>query len=328
MTDAPTDARTIVCPTGEGGLAALFAEPALRTRLEALGRVTIHLDTPDERQLRERLVGADVVLLSTHVPDDVLRACAPRTRLMAFTGTGAASYVNLDLASELGVTVTNVTRYGDRAVAEHALALLLAAARSVPQADAALRAGDWSGGPGMELDGATCGVVGFGGIGQTFARLARALGMRVLVWDRGPDPAALAAVDGTAVPLEELFAASDVVSLHLPLVDGTRALVTDEHLALLRGGAILVNTARGELVAPGALARRLARGDLRAGLDVFDPEPLPADDPLLRAPGTVLTPHVGFRTPQALRRMAAGAVEAVEAFCAGSPVRVVTAPAR
>ncbi|WP_448061345.1 2-hydroxyacid dehydrogenase [Cellulomonas hominis] len=313
----------IVCPSGDGGHAALFAAGPLHTRLAALGEVVLHQDNPTEAEAGERLRGADAGILSVHLSDEALRACAGRLRVLAFTGTGAASYVNLALARELGVTVTNVTRYGDRAVAEHTLALLLSAARGVPAADRALRSGDWSGTPGFELEGATVGVVGLGGIGRTFATLVHALGMRVQVWDRAADPQALAAVGATAVGLDELFATSDVVSLHLPLTEQTRGLVTAGHLDALHPGAILVNTARGELLEPGALAARLARGDLLAALDVFDPEPLPADDPLLSAPGTVLTPHLGFRTPQALRRMAEGAVDALEAFFAGNPVRVV-----
>ena len=281
-------------------------------------------DLPDDDEVRARVHDADVVLLSVHLPDDTLRACAERLRLIAFTGTGAASYVNLALARELGITVTNVTRYGDRAVAEHALALMLASSRSIAAQDRALRSGDWTGCSGVELEGATVGVVGYGGIGRTFARLVDALGMRVLVWDRAADPAALADAHATRVGLDELFAASDVVSLHLPLTDETRGLVTRAHLDRLRPGSLLVNTARAELVVPGALADRLARGDVRAALDVFDVEPLPADDPLLHVPGTVLTPHLGFRTPQALQRMADGTVECVEAFCAGQPVRVVS----
>lgn len=316
--------RRIVCPSADGGLAARFDSPELRRRLEVLGEVVIAGDVPDQAEIRERVSTAEVVLLPVHLDDDTLRACAGRTELLAFAGTGAATYVNLTLARELGITVTNVTHYGDRAVAEHALALLLSAARGVPAADLALRGGDWTGRAGRELEGATVGVVGFGGIGRTFARLADALGMRVLVWDRAVDDADLSPVHGQAVDLDELFASSDAVSLHLPLTPQTDGLVTDHLLDLLAPGSILVNTARGELLARGALVRRLARGDLLAALDVFDPEPLAPDDPLLSAPGTILTPHLGFRTPQALARMAEGTVAAVEAFCAGRPVNVVT----
>lgn len=313
-----------MCPSSSGGLAALFDSPALRARLEAVGEVQIADDVPDDAELTARVCSADAVLLSIHLPDDALRAAAGRLRLAAFTGTGAASYVSLPLAKELGVTVTNVVGYGDRAVAEHTLALLLAAARHVTAGDRAVRAGDWSGWPGLELAGATIAVIGFGGIGRTVARLAAALDMRVLVCDRSVDAAAAAQVQGEVVSMGEAFARADVVSLHLPLNEQTRGIVTTGLLENLRPGSILVNTARGELIERGALAARLARGDVRAALDVFDPEPLPSDDPLLSASHTVLTPHLGFRTPQALQRMAEGAVTCVEAFYAGRPVNVLT----
>ncbi|WP_186812597.1 2-hydroxyacid dehydrogenase [Cellulomonas composti] len=314
----------IVFPGGEPELAALFGSAPLGERLRALGDLVVHDDLPDGDEAAARLTGADVGLLSVHLSAANLMAIAGRTRLLAFTGTGAASYVDLDETRRHGITVTNVTGYGDRAVAEHALALLLAALRGVVAGDRAVRAGDWSGFPGPELAGSTVAVIGAGAIGRTFAGIVAALGARVLVVDARP-VADLAAIgpDVRQVDLRTAFEAADAVSLHLPLLPTTRALITAELLELLRPGAVLVNTARAEVVAPDALVARAARGDLRIALDVFDPEPLPPDDPLLAVPGAVLTPHLGFRTPQALARMAAGAVECVEAFLAGRPLRVV-----
>lgn len=315
----------ITCVGGGGGLAELFASSPLRGRLDAIGDLRLHRDHPDAEALAERIRAADVVLLTEHVSDEVLRAAAGRVRLLAFTGTGAASYVNLPLARELGIAVTNVTGYGDQAVAELTLALLLASARQVSAGDRALRAGDWRGLAGRELAGERIGIAGFGGIGRTFARLAHAIGMGVDVWSRSVDPEELAAVGGVVEPsLARLFSTHEVVSLHLPLTPQTRGIVTGDLVAALPAGAILVNTARGELIAPGALDTRLAAGDLHVALDVFDPEPLPSHDPLLDSPHAVLTPHQGFRTPQASARMATGAVECVEAFLAGTPIRLVT----
>jgi phosphoglycerate dehydrogenase-like enzyme len=314
----------IVYPSTDGGFADVFAAPGLRARLEALGELWIADDLPEGDELVRRVSQCDVLLLTTHLPDEALRGAAGRLRLVAFTGTGAASYLSVPLARELGIAVTNVTHYGDQAVAELAVALMFAAARDLPAADAGVRAGRWDGRPGRELGGATLAVVGFGGIGRSVARMARAIGMRVLVHTRRPDPRALAEVQAEAVGLDEAFARADVVSLHLPLTEQTRGIVTSAQLDLLSPGAILVNTARGELLAPGALAARLARGDVRAAIDVFDPEPLPPDDPLLTAPGTVFSPHLGFRTPGAVDRMAEGAVAAVEAFVAGRPINLVT----
>ena len=315
----------IVYPSADGGFAAAFGSGELRARLEALGELWIADDLPDDHELVRRVAESDVVLLTTHLPDEALRAAAGRLRLVAFSGTGAASYVSLPLARELGITVTNVTHYGDRAVAELALGLMLAAARDLPAGDRAVRAGRWSEiGPGRELAGSTLAVIGFGGIGRAVAALGHAIGMDVLVHARSVDDEVLGAVAGRLVSLDEAFDQADVVSLHLPLTTQTRGLIGRDLLDRLSPGAILVNTARAELIAPGALAARLARGDIRAALDVYDPEPPAVDDPLLAAPGTVLSPHVGFRTPGAVARMAAGTVASVEAFVAGTPVNVVT----
>ncbi len=313
----------IVCPSAEGELAALFAAPPLQARLAALGEVEIATDTPGREELVRRVADADVVLLATHLPDEALRAAAARLRLVSFAGTGAASYVSLALARELGVTVTNVTHYGDQAVAELTMALMLAVARDVPAGDRAVRGGDWSGWSGRELAGSRLVVLGLGGIGRAVARLAVAFGMEVRVWDRALDEGTTAELGARPVEWAEAFAWADVVSLHLPLTDETRGRITSRELDLLRPGSILVNTARGELLEPGALAARLARGDVRAAVDVFDPEPLRPDDPLLAVPGTVFTPHLGFRTPAALGRMARGAVDNAEAFLAGRPTNVV-----
>ncbi len=315
----------IVYPSTDGGFASVFGSGELRARLEALGDLWIADDAPEHDELVRRVATSDVVLLTTHLPDEALRAAAGRLRLVAFSGTGAASYVSLPLARELGITVTNVTHYGDRAVAELTLALILAAARDLPAGDRAVRACRWEEiGPGRELAGSTLAVVGFGGIGRAVAALGHAIGMRVLVHARSVEDEALAAVAGRPASLEEAFAEADVVSLHLPLTAQTRGMINRDLLDRLSPGSILVNTARAELIAPGALAARLARGDIRAALDVFDPEPPAADDLLLSSPGTVLSPHVGFRTPGAVARMAEGTVASVEAFVAGAPVNVVT----
>ena len=313
----------IVCPSAEGELSALFSAAPLHGRLAALGDVEIATDAPSSEELVRRVAEADIILLATHLPDEALLAAAGRLRLVSFSGTGAESYVRLALARELGVTVTNVTRYGDQAVAELTMALMLAAARDVPAGDRAVRGGDWSGWSGRELAGSRLALLGLGGIGRAVAKLGVAFGMEVRAWDRVLDPATTAGLGVRPVEWAEAFAWADVVSLHLPLTDETRGMITRRELDRMRPGSILVNTARGELLSPGALAARLARGDVRAAVDVFDPEPLAPDDPLLAAPGTVFTPHLGFRTPAALARMANGAVGNVEAFLAGTPTNVV-----
>lgn len=314
----------IVYPGNDGGFADHFGSDPLYSRLAALGELSLWTDLPDADEYVRRAAGADVLLLTTHLDEDMLREIARSVRLIAFTGTGASSYLPLPLARELGVTVTNVVRYGDQAVAELALGLMLAAARNIPAGDRAVRAGEWDGWMGPELAGSTLAVVGFGGIGRTVARMGAALGMDVLVHSVPQDEDAILGAGATPVSLAEAFARGRFVSLHAPLTAQTRGMVTAEVLDGLAPGSILVNTARGELVAPGALAARLARGDVTAALDVFDPEPLPDDDPLLDAPNVLFTPHLGFRTPGAVRRMAEQAVACVEAYVAGSPVNVVS----
>jgi D-3-phosphoglycerate dehydrogenase len=245
------------------------------------------------------LAGASVALVDhTALPLEVARRCAG-LRHVVFLGTGARSYMDPDaLADELGIAVHLIRNYGDRAVAEHAVALLFAAARGIAAMDRGVRAGGWPRTEGVQLGGKVLGLVGCGGIGRETARIALGLGMRVLVWNRSD----VALPDGAerAPSLEALLAASDAVSLHLLLVDATRGILSRERLAAMKPGALLVNTARGALVDEDALVEALASGRLRhAALDVFDAEPLPAGHRLAALPNVTLSAHSAFRTPEA-----------------------------
>ena len=302
-------------------------------RLHDVARVRMYEEfTSDDDVIAERLRDADGLFVGGyHIGDDLLRRISGEghVRCIVFCGTGVASYVNLRLARELGVRVCNAEHYGDAAVAEHTFALLLELTRRVGRLDRDVKSGDWvgKGGDGLQLAGKRLGIVGLGGIGSAVARIAQAFGMHVAAWNykvRGHDFAALGIepVDD----LNELFAGSDVVSLHLPLIEGeggTRGVVTAEHLDRLRPGALFVNTARSELIEPGALLARLRRGDIGAGLDVFDHEPVAADDPICEIPGIVLTPHVGWRTDEAFRELTRQMVDDMLGFLQGVPVRAV-----
>jgi D-3-phosphoglycerate dehydrogenase len=201
-----------------------------------------------------------------------------------------------DALASLGITVHTIKGYGDIAVAEHAIALMWAAARGLARMDGGMRRGEWIRTEGMQLTGKTLGVVGFGGIAGEVARIAGGSGMRVLAWNRTPRTA-----DGvTFVPLEKLLAESHVVSLHLLLTDETRGFLDAGRLAMMRPGAILVNTARGAIVDTAALIAALRSGALRhAALDVFDEEPLPVGDILTTLENVTLSAHSAFRTPEA-----------------------------
>lgn len=298
--------------------------------LDGIAQVRMFEDyTLDEDTFVARAEGAEaVIVIGVHITDDMLRRLAKTVRCLAFGGTGVASYVNFDLARELGVRICNVRHYGDAAVAEFTFALILELARRVGDLDRELRAGDWSGTSSVELAGKTLAIVGFGGIGQTVARIAHGFGMNVTVWDSGRGPRErYTEHDVTPIAdMRALFAGADVVSLHMPLVDGTRGMIGDAELDALRPGTMFVNTARAEIIAPGALVRRLERGDVPAALDVYYQEPLPMDSPLRAIDGLVLTPHVAWRSDGANRNLTKQCVEDVVSYFTGGKMNVVVDP--
>jgi D-3-phosphoglycerate dehydrogenase len=274
--------------------------PELAARVPGL---RIHEDPESAAVLAARLRDTTVAL-NGHTPmsAELLRLC-PRLRSIVFLGSGASSYIDLAAAKALGIVVRTVLGYGDRAVAEHAMALMLAAARQVTSMDRALRLGQWEPLDGMELAGKRLGVIGTGGIGTTFMRLASAFGMEVVAWNRSRPEEAL---HDQMVPLDELLETSDVISLHLALNDETRGFLDAPRLARLKPAAILINTARGALIDEAALIAALEAGRLgHAALDVFTEEPLPAGHPLTRLANVTLTAHAGFKTPEASRRLLA-----------------------
>ena len=272
-----------------------------------------------------RLADADAVVLMrerTPFPAAVLERL-PRLRLLVTGGMRNAA-IDTAAAARLGVTVCGVPG-SSPATAELAWALLLALVRSVPAEDAALRAGRWQSTVGTGLAGRTLGVVGLGRLGSRMVPVARAFGMDVLAWSTNLTAEAAAAVGAVRVDKDELFRRSDVVSLHLVLSERTRGTVGRQELELLGPQGYLVNTSRAGLVDRDALLTALHQGTIAgAALDVFDVEPVPADDPLLTAPRTVLTPHLGYVTADNLAHWYTGAAAALHAYAAGAPVHVLT----
>jgi D-3-phosphoglycerate dehydrogenase len=242
------------------------------------------------------LAGYDFILDDhTALPTSALRQC-PDLRHVVFLGTGARSYMNPEELADIGIAVHIIRGYGDTAVAEHAIALMWAAARGVAEMDRAIRGGGWPRTEGMQLTGKTIGLLGYGGIAAEVARIAGGGGMRVLAWNRTPKTAP----GVTFVDLDTLLEQSDVLSLHLLLTDETRGFLSAERLARLKPGAILVNTARGALLDEAALVAAVQSGRIRhAALDVFVEEPLPAGHPLASLDNVTLTAHSAFRTPEA-----------------------------
>jgi D-3-phosphoglycerate dehydrogenase / 2-oxoglutarate reductase len=289
--------------------------------LASQGELYYHDTLPgSEERLIERIGSTEGVLnirSSSKFTVRVFDAC-PQMRLLSVWGTGT-DHVDLAAATRHGVTVTNTPGVSAISIAEHALALLLAAARHIPQMDAATRRGEWVRGQSVELHGKTCGIIGLGAIGRQFARLAAAIGMRVIAWTMHPKP--LPGVE--LVELDRLYHTSDVVSIHLRLSPETVGFVGARQFARMKKSAILINTARGAIVDEAAMMDALAKGLIRgAGLDVFTAEPLPEGHPLTKLPNVVMTPHCAGITPEALEAGLRMAVENIRAFAAGNAEHV------
>jgi phosphoglycerate dehydrogenase-like enzyme len=316
----------IVCADGDEGYRALLGAPTLDALAAAGIAFSWHNGQPtSEAEWRARLGDADGLVLLWSLPDAVMLA-SPHLRAISWVGSGVGTFVNVPLASSRGVAVCNTPDYGANAVAEHALGLMLALARDTVAHDRAMRAGEWprESVRGFELAGKTLGVVGLGGIGARVAALGAMLDMRVLVWTRSPAPGRIAGLAAEYVALEDLFERSDVVSLHLAHRPATTELIGRALLGRMRPSALLINTARAELLDSAALLDALRSGSLAgAALDVFAPEPLPPDDPLRQLPNVILTPHVGFRTPEATRRSIETAVQNLLGYFTGRPQNVV-----
>ncbi|MGH7391309.1 MAG: NAD(P)-dependent oxidoreductase [Candidatus Rokuibacteriota bacterium] len=312
----------IVFPDGAG----CVQHPSDLEPLRTLGEVDFYDGPPPDRaQLIERLRPAEAVVLDYSPMDaEVLRAC-DRLRLISFLGIGYSSYIDVGEATRRGVAVAYTPDYGATSVAEHALAMMLALTRHLGPAFASMREGRWEPGrfQGMELRGKTLGIVGLGPIGTEVARLGAGLGMRLLGWTRRASPER-ARHGVTLVALEDLFAAADVVSVHLAYTPESQGLISRALLARMKPEAWFVNTARARLVDNEALTDLLRAGRLRgAALDVHESEPPPADYVFRALPNVLITPHIGYNTREAASSMLRIAIATVEAFARGGRLHVV-----
>ena len=268
---------------------------------DILPSLELRLGDPDPSELPGLLSGYTGVLNGhTRMSAELLDAC-PDVKVVVFLGTGVASYVDMDAAAARGIAVHGIAGYGNRTIAEHSLALMLAGVRGVARLDREMRAGTWRPDSGFELEGKTLGIVGLGGVGRTMAKLGAALGMKVIAWNRSGVPDG---VDCDYVEIDTLMAESDVVTLHIDLVPETEGIIDRRRLELLRPHAVLVNAARGALVDEAALAEMLKDGRIgHAALDVYGTEPLPADSPFRGLDNVTLTPHAAWVSPEAATRL-------------------------
>ena len=255
------------------------------------------------------LAGYDICLDDhSYLPTNLVAQC-PQLKHVVFLGTGAASYMNVDELKARGIAVHTIKGYGDTAVAEHSIALMLAASRDIARMDRNVRAGHWEPLEGVQLTGKTLGVIGLGGIGREVARIAGGIGMNVIGWNRTRH----ADLKVPLLDIDALLARADVVSINLTLGDETRGFLNAERIARMKPGVILVNTARGALVDETALIAALASGHIRhAGLDVFHAEPLKPDHPLARLDNVTLSAHAAFRTLEASMTLLRRAIDIVK----------------
>jgi len=295
--------------------------------LEKWGEVKLYNDRArSQEELITRMRGADVAInvrAYSKFTREVLSRCSPPLKLLSILGTGTDN-VDLSAAREYGVLVTNTPGFAAPAVAEHALALMLAVARQITQLNREVRNGGWPRGLVQQLFGKTLGTVGLGAIGSHLATLARGIGMRVIAWTFHPSQERAEECGVEFVSLDDLFRKADVISIHVRLSDKTENLIGKKQLDLMKPTAILVNTARGAIVDRKALLDALtSRKIAGAGLDTFHEEPIPPDDPLLRLKNVVLTPHSAGMTPETVEKGARMAVDNVINFIRGKPTNVV-----
>ena len=297
-------------------------------RLAEHGEVRVYEGVPaDDDELVERAGGAEVALCSwTRVGSAALERL-PRLRMLSLAATGTDT-VDVRAATRRGVVVCRVPAYATNAVAELTLGLMLAVARKIPAADRSCRDGrveDWRPFVGRELCGLTLGVVGTGAIGRRVARVGRCLGMKVLAYDVCRNDELVKELDVAYVPLNRLFAESDVVTLHAPLTAETEQMVDAPLLALLPRHALFINAARAGLVDQPALYEALRSGAIAgAGIDVLDMGCASAAG-MLALENVVLTPHIGFNTGEAAANLAAICTDNAVRFLEGRPRNVAGA---
>jgi len=299
--------------------------------LEDLGELRVYdRTTGGDSQVIERIGDAEIVYTNkTPVSRAALEACSN----VRFIGVLATGYNIVDVAAarERGIPVCNIPTYGTDAVGQFAIGLLLEICHHIGHHSAAVRDGRWTTNPDwcfwdyplIELAGKTMGIIGYGRIGQATGRIAQALGMKVLAYDAYENPD-LVNENCHYTDLETLFAESDVISLHCPPFPDTEGIINRENIAKMKDGVILLNNSRGPLIAEKDLAEALESGKVyAAGLDVVSTEPIKEDNPLLKAPRCIITPHISWAPKESRQRLMDIAVDNLVQFLDGNAVNVV-----
>lgn len=299
--------------------------------LETLGELTVYdrSSLTDEQEIIDRIGGADIVLTNkTPITAAVLNAC-PKLKFISVLATGY-NVVDCACAQEKGIPVSNVPTYGTASVGQFAIALLLEICHHIGHHNQSVHKGDWEkcqdwcywDYPLIELEGKTMGIIGFGRIGQTTGKIAKALGMEILAYDNFPNNPGRSIA--SYVTLDELLARSDVIAVHCPLFPETQGIINKDTIAKMKDGVILINNSRGPLVVEQDLADALNSGKVAAaGLDVVSTEPILGDNPLLSAQNCIITPHISWAPRESRQRIMDCSVSNVKAFLTGKPINVV-----
>ena len=262
----------------------------------------VFYDKPaNEDELIKRLQGRkNVMVYMGYMSSKVLNSC-PDLKTISYLSTGLATHGDLKESAKLGIRFEGVKGYGDRAVAEHTIALAFAAIKRITEMDRTVRSGNWKLIKTEELQGKTFGVIGLGGIGLETAKIANSLGMRTLCWSRSSSKMDLPV---EAVSLDQVLKQSDILSLHLPLNSETEGFINHELLSKTKPGLILINTARAEIIDQQSLLSALSSGHIgHCALDVFHQEPLAKDYDLLLMENITVSPHSAWLTTQAFDRL-------------------------
>lgn len=298
--------------------------------LAQLGELTVYDRTTDASMIAERIGDAEAIYTNkTPIRADVIKACLN----LRFIGVLATGYNVVDVAAakEAGIVVCNIPTYGTDAVAQYAIALLLELCHHIGVHSDCVKNGEWEHNqdwcfwhyPLIELAGKTMGIVGFGRIGQRTAQIAQALGMRILAYDEYRN-LSLESDSCHYVSLDELLAASDVISLHCPLFPSTEGMINKESIAKMKDGVLIINNSRGGLIVEADLRDALNSGKVAgAAVDVVSTEPIRSDNPLLSAKNMIITPHIAWAPKESRQRLMDIAVDNLKAYMNGMPVNVV-----
>ena len=300
------------------------------SELEKFGELTVYDRTPyDEGEIIRRIGDAEVVFTNKcPLSRRTIEAC-PKLKFISVLATGY-NIVDTACAAERGIPVSNIPTYGTASVGQFAIALLLEICHHVQYHSDEVHKGRWASNPDwcfwdyplIELAGKTMGIIGFGRIGRTTGRIAKAMGMTVLAAGSRPVPEGEEIAE--YVETDELFARADVVVLHCPLSPETNGLINKKTIARMKDGVILINNSRGQLIVEQDLAEALESGKVAAaGLDVVSSEPIREDNPLLRAKNCLITPHISWAPKEARERIMTVSAENLKAFAEGHPVHVV-----